>query len=576
MTTATSGRRKTGTVTLRWAEPDGPTRMLAFVPARFIAEGFDVIVAAGETIRVPAGPVFIVVKAPGFQDLTRRIEVASGEASTVVLRPTELTPDQPPPAAARRRTAATAKPGRRVAVDVAAWTADAPTPLRTATDIRLRADRDSLLVSRQTGVTLPLRLEVAGRATPKRLLAVPYVSESDTSRVVWHQEGGAVARPRVEPDDPGGQLLMAYLQAGEYGLAAAAARTVQRDRGEASWTDWAAPSYTQLLIGYAYALGRDRARLAAWCRRTLAERTLNTDGLVLAAEAAWQASDRRRSRCLLAAAAGLAPPTLTYGAEIGLRLASLLAASRSSRLIQFDATGESAEELLRVTNDWLRLLTRADAHAATVSLPQTHTSSPDVSGASWLVRARWFVRYVLTSRLYDHTLRFGSGQQAHHTVEEDRTVSRSFHSPQSSKPQRTSRWWFGPISSLVLAYLVWVVVIGWVVVRASADSVEWTRLAFALSGVQAIVFAAAGGLFALSAYRERIMEAERRAFAAEEAASRYYDQAMKGRALAAALQAEVPRSPDEKTLVVRHQRLALSLFGDLIGAHGEEEVTGAG
>ena len=86
---------------------------------------------------------------------------------------------------------------------------------------------------------------------------------------------------------------MAYLLAGQYSLAAAAARAIEAARASASLTAWSAPSYTQLLIGYAYALGRDTARLSVWCRRTAAVDTLGTDGLILEAEAGWQAVERR-------------------------------------------------------------------------------------------------------------------------------------------------------------------------------------------------------------------------------------------------------------------------------------------
>ncbi|MEV7740029.1 hypothetical protein AB0O75_49830 [Streptomyces sp. NPDC088921] len=147
-------------------------------------------------------------------------------------------------------------------------------------------------------------------------------TERADAQLVWRERLVGGSRPRIEPSDPTGQLLMEYLLSGMGATAAAAARAVEAFRGAAECLDWTVPSYTQLLIGYAYAAGRDTARLSAWCRRTGAAEHLGSDGSVLAASAAYWSGDRKRARKLLATVDGA--PTLVFGGELALLITTLL------------------------------------------------------------------------------------------------------------------------------------------------------------------------------------------------------------------------------------------------------------
>ena len=158
-------------------------------------------------------------------------------------------------------------------------------------------------------------------------MMIPYAGPAaNECRIISVTPVGAPARLRVEPADPVATLLMDYLIAGKFVLACAAARAIEKYRAGEDPSEWADPSYCQLLIGYSYALGRDRERLDRWCRRTDAEGSLGTDGLVLAAEAALLQLDEARSASIIERAAGAPPPLLAHGADIGQRIASVLLA----------------------------------------------------------------------------------------------------------------------------------------------------------------------------------------------------------------------------------------------------------
>jgi hypothetical protein len=104
--------------------------------------------------------------------------------------------------------------------------------------------------------------------------------------------------------------------------------------------------------------------------------------------------------------------------------------------------------------------------------------------------------------------------------------------------------------------------------ETDTEELEWTRLAWIFSSVEAIAFGAAGALFGASVQRERAEKAEAQAEnASEDAAS--------GRALAAALKAEAPAGEgetyttrglgdggDSASTAERHANLARQLFPD--------------
>ena len=84
---------------------------------------------------------------------------------------------------------------------------------------------------------------------------------------------------------------------------------------------------------------------------------------------------------------------------------------------------------------------------------------------------------------------------------------------------------------------------------------------------QAITFAAAGAFFGLAVYHERVVQAEQRAQAAEDLATRYREDATRGRALAAVLQADEPSqqtAPAAAEVLLRHRHLSRKLLGNLV------------
>ena len=97
------------------------------------------------------------------------------------------------------------------------------------------------------------------------------------------------------------------------------------------------------------------------------------------------------------------------------------------------------------------------------------------------------------------------------------------------------------------------------------NEVTWTRLAWLFTSVEAIAFAAAGALFGAQIHRERAEKAESEA-------RLYAGDAVRGRALAAAIKADetpegatrgLEEAGDEgASLRARHARLARELFPD--------------
>ena len=123
-------------------------------------------------------------------------------------------------------------------------------------------------------------------------------------------------------------------------------------------------------------------------------------------------------------------------------------------------------------------------------------------------------------------------------------------------------------------YLVWLLAVpvtaAWLgvlvatIVYAPSHSATWDRLLAALWGLQAVVFTLVGAGVTLVITGRNSRELAQRAEESERRARGAEDQAMKGRALAAALQAEaVP--PGALDSPAGHSLLSWALFGDMIG-----------
>ncbi|MFF4503688.1 hypothetical protein [Streptomyces sp. NPDC001401] len=134
----------------------------------------------------------------------------------------------------------------------------------------------------------------------------------------------------------------------------------------------------------------------------------------------------------------------------------------------------------------------------------------------------------------------------------------------------------------VVAWLAFSAVL--LVVANSSSDTTWTRMAWVFGSVQAIAFSAAGALFGTSVQAGRVAHAESRAQAATQKAEQHAEDASKGRAMAAILQAEMPpdtaredgpssqlptapETDDDAVLETkrRHARLSRALYGDLLG-----------
>jgi hypothetical protein len=129
------------------------------------------------------------------------------------------------------------------------------------------------------------------------------------------------------------------------------------------------------------------------------------------------------------------------------------------------------------------------------------------------------------------------------------------------------------VITAVVALLVWAGFAGYLLYRSSSAEVQWTRIAWVFSSVEAVAFAAAGLIFGTTVNRQQAQQAEARANANQ-------NDAEAGRALAAALKADEPpvaydgpapaggpqalgqtqRDDAASQLAARHARLARQLF----------------
>lgn len=95
-----------------------------------------------------------------------------------------------------------------------------------------------------------------------------------------------------------------------------------------------------------------------------------------------------------------------------------------------------------------------------------------------------------------------------------------------------------PLAVAVLAVCIWIAFVVVMLLSSGSPDLQWTRLTFIFSSVEAIAFAAAGALFGVSVQRERVERAEQRAEVnAKDAAN--------GRALAAVNMADYDGTPGQ-------------------------------
>lgn len=520
MTSALPGEPHDATISFSWrAAPDS----LSLVPVRVRAgDGIDTIAAMNEWITVPAGTVRLEITAPGYAEQVLPFTVRPG-STHIPLSPTMLTPlpVEPKPESEPRD----------ITVGAISW-GPSPAPVCAAQNgMVLRIGEHGVTVTGAADVALTARIELASWTTPRRLFAVPPLAAGNQYHLAWHRPPGLARRPRLEPADSAGQLLMSYLLAGRYRHAAAAARAAEQQRGQADPLTRVTPSYTQLLIGYAYALGEDWPRLARWCMFTTAAAELGSDGLVLAAESAWHSNRTHLARDLLARAGD--PPTVTLGGERGIRLATLMTVGQDP----------PDPRLLAIVNRWLPMLTRADANAANLSVAPDTATPPDTEALRRYRRWRWQARHLLTGL-----------RQAHlRTAPVLLTLTK-----EKSMTAMARRWRMTGTALLPTALLIGATVL-LSTVTIWLDGTRGSNTWLTLGALWALLFLAIGALTASYHYQRMLMEARTSLIVAERRARDHYDTAIRGRALAAAIYADENHRSEEAD---RYARIARQIFSD--------------
>jgi hypothetical protein len=549
-------------VRFRWPDEHQAT-LGRTLPLVLRAGQVQLVVAPGETAELPSGPVLAAAVVPGRTPLTAELARAGDDLLKVPFPASDVVHAAfGNPATEAGRSVVTRG---SLAFDVTRW-ADATAPIPEDNQLRISCGGDQLRISREGDplriggrqeTSAPLRLLLAGSNTPTRRIAVPRVAldESAVVHVAFDRPWGA--RPALTPSDDASRLLLAYLNAGENRLAAAMAHALARVRADQAPIRWASPSFAQLLVGYAYALGEDAEALDGWCRRTQAARYLGTDGLILAAQSAWLLGRTQEATESLVRAE-TAQPVMTLGLGLAVRLAFHLAAEPRSARVDFSRIEHDGERLARLVTSYSRLSSATDPAADTVTTPVSERRPVSLDGRGWRQRAAWAIAYVLVRLQLTHTIRQSKGITTV-LVSLQRRAKRVLDN-QGGTVRRA--WEYSVLLVAGFVTLAWLGLLVAVVVAAPSHSVTWDRLLLPLQGVQAVVFALVGAGVILLAVDRRTRELEQRAEDSENRARKAEDQAMKGRALAAALQAEALSPTGSKA---GHALLSEALFGDMIG-----------
>lgn len=543
---------KSEQVPVRFAWPDERALLARVLPVILRASGVERLVVPGAPVLLPFTPVTVIAVVPGSMPLVAEIDRGTGDLLTLPF-PTEAV------LAAVATSHREEEQHGTVAFSVDAWLADLPGPAETS-ELTVALDSGKLRIASWPGehrASAPSRLVVAARTTPTRIVAVPSLGPGEIAVVDLAAERPFGHRPALVPSDPRSRLLLAYLSAGQHKIARALAVRLVTVLGEQRPIAWSEPSLVQLLVGYSLAAAQDGPALAGWCRRTRADRLLGADGAILAAIAAWHQQQPRDAARLLLCAGQAGAPVMSFGLESAVRLAYLLLALEIER-----------EALDRLVTAYSVLSSRSDPIADTVTTPTSARRPVSLQGRGALTRTRWALAYLAARTRLPHVVRSAAG--AVHIVLDPpaagdirsstrhRGVSMNFVS--SRRESFPFRW-------LVLALLVaWLAVVAAVVVVGISDKGNWERLLAPFGVLGAAVFILLGVAISDARgedRREQELELVARIERAELRVREVEEEAMKGRALAAALQAEA--GPEANRDVIRHARFSRRLFGDLVG-----------
>lgn len=134
----------------------------------------------------------------------------------------------------------------------------------------------------------------------------------------------------------------------------------------------------------------------------------------------------------------------------------------------------------------------------------------------------------------------------------------------------------------IFAIVIWIGFSIFLIIKVSTSEIEWTRIAWVFGSIQAIAFAAAGALFGTAVQQQNVDTAQQQATSAKDDADQQREAAVKGRALATAIQAEAATQESGSTggvqrasaggaggpgsadnLLQRYAQMSRALFGDL-------------
>jgi hypothetical protein len=426
------------------------------------------------------------------------------------------------------------------------------------------------------------KVRVASLGTPNRTMNIPPEHEAlgPASQLVWKSSRQGRVFPLIEPVDPRTRLLLAYLLQGDYAQARAAADAFIENLVREQPLLLSAPSYTQLVLGYAYGLGGPATALAKWCRRTEAAAALGADGMVLAALSASRSGSHEESISHLVECSKFDAPVLWLGTEIGIDLAETYLTANDDLSSFPSGTGVDVA-LKKLIVGWRRVQARTDPASPVVSIPPKSEHIGTLSHPSLFRRFLWTARYLMTR------YRFGK------IVRTQRLIIAPLHAledkmQESEATLKSAVRGKGAAQAFALGLLL-VAVLALLVAAASwmaLNSTQWLQLAWLFVSAQLILVAGWAMYRSSSDAQRRIDEANGRRQEAEMAALSYQDQAMRGRALAAALMAQgvtaekmrntsstkgedvaassSPFQASAEGVTTAHAAMARELFGDLV------------